>query len=399
MKPISLDGPPCCHLDDLFGSDALRRCAERRSALLAELQDTHGILVYGAGQTGRRIVRALRAAGHAPLGFLDDTASKQGTRIEGLPVWSPAHALRLHGPEPTIVVAMFTPNHSFRGTRRCLNELGFPSVMSLFALAACLPQELLPFYFLDKPERILSARDHYYRLFDSLIDRRSREELVRHLSFRLYVDADVLPEPIGLNYGYFGGHLADDVNFIDGGAFDGDSIAAFLKLVAGRFSRVFAFEPDALNFRKLTAFHEALPEPLRRRVELCNAALWSKSTRLPFEVTGTLGSALASGQGSEVAAVALDDCIRTSSPSFIKYDVEGAEREALLGARRLLERGDAVLAVAVYHQPDDLWSLPALIGEMNPAYRFGLRSHMEDGTDLMLYAMPSSIANGILHSN
>jgi hypothetical protein len=48
------------------------------------------------------------------------------------------------------------------------------------------------------------------------------------------------------------------------------------------------------------------------------------------------------------------------------------------------------LAVAVYHQPDDLWSLPALLREINPTYQFGLRSHMDDGTDLMLYAVPRS---------
>jgi hypothetical protein len=127
-------------------------------------------------------------------------------------------------------------------------------------------------------------------------------------------------------------------------------------------------------------------------VELCNAGLWSESTRLRFEATGTLGSAIGGQEGAEVAVVALDDYIHTSSPLFIKYDVEGAERPALLGARRLVERGDASLAVAVYHQPDDLWSLAALIREINATYRFGLRSHRDDGADLMLYALPACMA-------
>jgi FkbM family methyltransferase len=264
--------------------------------------------------------------------------------------------------------------------------------MSLFAITACLPDSLLPFYFLDRPEKVLAARDHYYRLFDSLIDERSREELVRHLLFRLYFDPDVLPEPIGMNFEYFGQLLPEDVSFVDGGAFDGDSVEAFLNAVGDRFSRVLAFEPDTLNFQKLELFRAALPHSIRTRIELCNAGLWSQSTHLKFAVTGTLGSALATGEGNEVPVVALDDYLQTSSPLFIKYDVEGAEHDALLGARRLLKRSNATLAVAVYHQPDDLWSLPSLIQTINPDYRFALRSHMDDGTDLMLYALPPCLS-------
>ncbi|HWG41730.1 MAG TPA: FkbM family methyltransferase [Gemmataceae bacterium] len=378
-------------LDELFGPGAAKRAEAIRQRLRENLHGASGILIYGSGRTGRTIARALKSAGLAPLAFLDDTPCKQGIEIDGLAVCSPVEARRRYGDGPTVLVAIFSPGHSFRGTRRRLEELGFRSVLSLFAVAACLPEKLLPFYFFDRPERVLAARDSYYRLFDALSDRRSREELVAHLRFRLEVDLEVLPEPVGLDYGYFAGRLADNVGFIDGGAFDGDSVRAFFQLAGCRFSRVIAFEPDALSFGKLTMYWQGLPDSVRERVELRNAGLWSGSTRLQFNATGTLGSSLGNGQGSEVAVVALDDLPHASFPLFIKYDVEGAERDALLGARRLLARGDTALAVAVYHRADDLWSLPALIREINPAYRFGLRSHMDDGADLMLYAVPPSL--------
>jgi FkbM family methyltransferase len=387
METASLRHP----LDELFGPDAATRADAIRHELREKLRAAPGVLIHGCGRSGRTIARALKSVGQTPLGFLDETPSKQGTQIDSLPVYAPAEARRLHDAGCVVLVAIFRPGHSFRATRRRLMDLGFRSVLSLFAVAAALPEELLPFYFFDRPERVLAARDEYYRLFDALSDPRSRAELVGHLRFRLQVDSDALPEPLGLDYGYFAGRLAEDVGFIDGGAFDGDSVGAFFKLVDGRFSRVIAFEPDALTFRKLRAYREGLPDALRQRVELCNAGLWSESTRLPFDATGTLGSALGNGQGTEVAVVALDDYAHTSSPLFVKYDVEGAERDALLGARRLLARGDTALAVAVYHRPDDLWSLAALIREINPAYRFGLRSHMDDGADLMLYAVPPSM--------
>jgi FkbM family methyltransferase len=377
-------------LDELFAPGAGDRAEAARERFRKTVFGASKILIYGSGRTGRSVAQALRSAGLPLLGFVDDTPSKQGTKIAGYPVWSPATARQLHGEDALVVVAIFVPGHSFRGSRQRLQALGFLQIVSVFAVAACFPEQLLPFYFFDRQASIFAARDAYYSLFDTLLDQRSQEELVRHLKFRLHVDSDALPEPVGLDYSYLGDRLPDTISFIDGGAFDGDSLQAFFKLVGTRFSNVLAFEPDACNFRKLTAYWQGLPDAIRRRVELCNAGLWSATTRLHFEATGTLGSTVGRGDGMDIRVVALDDDVRISTPLFIKYDVEGAEREALLGARRLLARGDATLAVAVYHYPDDLWALPALIRQINPTYRFGLRSHMDDGADLMLYAIPLS---------
>jgi FkbM family methyltransferase len=378
-------------LGELLGPDAAGRCAAVRHGLASRLRDASRILVFGAGRNGRRIVSALRAAGLNPSGFLDDTPSKQGTEVDGLPIGSSVEGGQRYGPGTLVVVSMFSPGHSFRATRRRLLDLGFDAVLSVFEMASCLPDDLLPFYFFDRPQRVLAARENYHRLFDSLIDRRSKEELLGHLAFRLYLDVDALPQPVGMDYGFLSQWLPDDVVFVDGGAFDGDSVQAFLRLSGERFSQVIAFEPDELNFRKLSAYRASLPTSLRSRVEVCNAGLWSESTRLRFDSTGTLGSALSNGEGEEIAVVCLDDYIDRTSPLFVKFDVEGAERNALLGAQRLLRRGNVALAVAVYHQPDDLWSLATLLHEINPGYEFGLRSHMDDGTDLMLYAVPKPL--------
>jgi FkbM family methyltransferase len=388
VKTVFTDETLRRRLGELLGPDAAERCAAVRNGLAAKLRQASKILVYGAGRNGRSIAGALRAAGLKPSGFLDDTPSKQGTEVDGLPIGSSVQGAQCYGPGTLVVVSMFSPGHSYRATRRRLSELGFDAVMSVFEIAACLPDDLLPFYYFDRPQRVLASREGFHRLFDCLIDRRSKEELLGHLAFRLYLDVDALPQPVGMDYGYLSGWLPDDVVFVDGGAFDGDSVQAFLRLSGERFGQVIAFEPDELNFRKLRAYRESLPTPLRSRVEVCNAGLWSESTRLRFDATGTLGSALSNGDGEEVAVVSLDDYIDRTSPLFVKFDVEGAERNALLGAQTLLRRGNVALAVAVYHQPDDLWSLAALLQEINPSYEFGLRSHMDDGTDLMLYAVP-----------
>jgi hypothetical protein len=134
-----------------------------------------------------------------PSGFLDDTPSKQGIEVDGLPIGSSMQGAQRYGPGTLVVVSMFSPGHSYRATRWHLSELGFEAVMSVFEIAACLPDDLLPFYYFDRPQRVLAAREDYYRLFDCLSDRRSKEELLGHLAFRLYLDVDALPEPACLN--------------------------------------------------------------------------------------------------------------------------------------------------------------------------------------------------------
>jgi FkbM family methyltransferase len=53
---------------------------------------------------------------------------------------------------------------------------------------------------------------------------------------------------------------------------------------------------------------------------------------------------------------------------FIKMDIEGAERNALAGARTTLRRFRPRMAISGYHRPDDTRKLPAVVGSIEPAY-------------------------------
>ena len=74
---------------------------------------------------------------------------------------------------------------------------------------------------------------------------------------------------------------------------------------------------------------------------------------------------------------------------FIKYDVEGAERDALLGSRSLIRQDSPRLLVSVYHRSADLWELPLLVRSLYPGASLYLRRM--DGVpawDIELYAVP-----------
>jgi hypothetical protein len=69
-------------------------------------------------------------------------------------------------------------------------------------------------------------------------------------------------------------------------------------------------------------------------------------------------------------------------------DIEGAEVEALRGARKTIEKHRPLLAICLYHQPQHLWEIPFLIKSWNLDYTFFIRSHYFNGFDTLLYAVP-----------
>ena len=60
---------------------------------------------------------------------------------------------------------------------------------------------------------------------------------------------------------------------------------------------------------------------------------------------------------------------------MIKMDVEGAERETLLGCRQMIARCQPALIVSCYHRNEDLFDLPLLVKKLYPGYRLFLRHH------------------------
>lgn len=74
-------------------------------------------------------------------------------------------------------------------------------------------------------------------------------------------------------------------------------------------------------------------------------------------------------------------------PTFIKMDVEGAELDAINGARRMIEGPEPMSAVCLYHQQDHLWQIPSFIRGRSSRNRLVLRRHADEGWKLGCCAM------------
>ena len=95
------------------------------------------------------------------------------------------------------------------------------------------------------------------------------------------------------------------------------------------------------------------------------------------------------GQGQDsVECVTLDQALRDVTPTILKFDIEGAELDALAGAREVIARSRPVLAVSCYHQQSHLWEIPLELARTCHDYQFFLRPHGVEGWDLLCYAVP-----------
>lgn len=166
-----------------------------------------------------------------------------------------------------------------------------------------------------------------------------------------------------------------DEVFWDLGAYDGDTVADFMRLVDGRYRQIVAVEPDEKNCKKLRAALADIP-----RAQALPYAVWHTGGTLDFAGKAGRNSAVAEAAAKKVqsvAAVTLDDLLAETGcpPTFIKFDVEGAEEAALHGGAALLAKYRPKLALSCYHRTEDIYRLPLLLKQLAPAYRLYLRHH------------------------
>jgi len=148
-------------------------------------------------------------------------------------------------------------------------------------------------------------------------------------------------------------------------------------------SRVLAIEPDPSNAARLRA-------SMGPNTQLHEVLLGRSAGSARFSGEGTMASSRSDGGALEVRVATLDELTRGERPTFIKLDVEGDELIALQGGVQMLRREQPVVAVCVYHRPEDLWTIPLFLDECLPDHSKFLRAHAWDGFELMAYAVPQA---------
>jgi FkbM family methyltransferase len=366
-------------LSETRDAGELRRSLTARYAALAPGR-IRELAILGAAEEGKRLAGLCVGRGIRVRAIVDDNPVRQGRMIGGQAVVATAALTELPHHVPVVIAS-----HRVLKAADQLRAAGFATVAPFGMLQVLDPAAFPPHMFYDGLiEDLLANRAAYLQLADMLADDMSRRVLDAILAFRLSFDPSVL-RPI-VEWDLYGPrdllHYGDDEVYVDGGAYDGDSIRLFIERVRGRYSRVLAFEPDRSTFKRLVANFAD-----EKRVEPINAGLHRQKEVLRFDNAGTRGSLLVEEGGIEIPVVGLDEILDGDRVTLIKMNIEGAEQDALAGAGRAIQRWAPKLAISVYHRPSDLWQIPRIVRELRSDYDLYLRQHDGGIIETVLYAI------------
>lgn len=356
------------------------RLAERWPALKAGKPEAVAIL--GAASEGVRLAALCRAAGIDVSLIADDNPDRVGTEVEGQRVQPTARLSELGRSIPLVIAS----HRVLSATKRFRGE-GFQTVVPFAALQVLDPASYPPHMFYDGLlEDLFANRDRYLRLSEGLADDLSRAVLDAAIGFRLTMDAEVLDSVLETEL--YGSDciqpFAEDEVYIDGGAFDGDSIEIFTREVEGKFDRILAFEPDPETFERLSnRFAQD------QRITAIAKGLSSKPAVLRFQNDGSRGSLFSDAGSLAIEVTGIDHELSGKRASYIKMNIEGAELDALDGASETIRRYAPKLAISAYHHPSHLWQVPAKALELRDDYQLYFRQHDGGIIETVLYAVPS----------
>ena len=175
--------------------------------------------------------------------------------------------------------------------------------------------------------------------------------------------------------------------FVDGGSCDGMSSVRFLEQCGGHCQKIYCFEPDGKNIERIRGnFRSRNIE----NYEIVAKGLWNEEQELLFAANGSANSHIVQSEESsavKIQVTALDEVLAGQRASFIKMDIEGAEYKALQGAKRTIAAYKPKLAVCVYHKPEDIWEIPAMVLNIRSDYQLYFRHYSVGPLETVMYAL------------
>lgn len=235
-------------------------------------------------------------------------------------------------------------------------------------------------------EDLFESREEYESLAQLLRDQKSVRTLDAILQYRQSLDVTSLIPVLDLDVWHSDNLISypDDGVYIDGGAYDGDTVRMYVEHARNRFARIIAFEPDPNTFDRLRDNFAN-----DRRIEPIKFGMFDRKDVLRFSNSASRASLIHYDGEIEVPVTSIDEILKGDPVTFIKMNIEGAELKALHGAAHSIRTHKPTLAISAYHAPAHLWQVPQTILEIDSAYDLYLRQQDGGSVETVIYAVPT----------
>lgn len=354
--------------------ESIRRMCEKEKQntdRIRTLLSGKPLILYGAGTIGSSVAQVLKQSQIEVSCFCDK--NKTGHEASsGLPIISPQQMIKQYHNANVIVCSENYKNEIIRDLTQLNVRLDHIYTRDRLHLNEMTYQDFLP------------HMDGCRWTFDFLEDDKSKQVLMERI--RCYLTSMPITSS-GAENQYFDPEiitLGSQEIFVDGGMYTGDTAQTFFRFSNHQYEHYYGFEPDQENF---LAAKKCLCS--QTGITLEEKGLWSKNMRLAFNGNLTSSSRLEeSTENNSVEVIALDIFFQGKKPpTFIKMDIEGAELEALKGAKQLICGYKPKLAICVYHKREDIYTIPKLLRNFRDDYKFYLRHYSDTIYETVLYAV------------
>lgn len=308
------------------------------SSVISAMKKSHNVYIYGAGELGRDAGLYLQKLGVTIAGYtVDDKFYLSNKKIvlkgdkdleyEVVRLSECLDFLKTNG---FLIWGMASPSK----LKKALSEENIPEAWITYDV-----------YSMWKDKLFAHKHEEEFRETRALFD----DELSRK-TFDAYLkiyDGDVLDDVENLTDDIYFNELTQENRkqgcFVDGGGYIGDTATKYAKIY-GTKQKIYAFEPDPTNFRRLIENTKEL------NIVPVNSGCWSESTTLHFDERRDSASSILENGSTEIKVTSIDEVIGEDKVSFVKLDVEGSELEALIGASNIIKRDMPILAISAYHK-------------------------------------------------
>lgn len=311
------------------------------------------IVLYGMGNGAQKIIDELKKIGKTPSGVFASDGFVRGHSFCSMPVMSYAEA-KAKFPDMIVLQSFGTQlDDVIANIKRIERET------TLFAPDLAVIGEGI----LTK-EYLKNNKNDIEFIYSRLADEQSKKVFKNVLEYKLSGDINLLFDcetTVGEAYDNIL-KLNDNETYIDLGAYRGDTVDEFLGKVGG-FNKIYAVEPDIKSYKKLCLAHSD-------KAECINAAVSNSVGKVAFNTKNSRSSAVGEG-GSLIDAISVDSL--SQGATYIKMDVEGNEKNAIIGAKDTIKAFAPKLNIAAYHRVYDLIDLPLEVLKIEPDYKVYLR--------------------------
>ena len=266
--------------------------------------------------------------------------------------------------------------------KKRLDYMGFKN-FSYLAFYKYSKLELVPPPFIvDFKEDYKINKKQYQEVYNLLEDKKSKQIFEKVINFKISFDYNFM-EGFTNNFKeqYFDKDLVPNIKnitFLDGGGYVGDTLPNIMRNFPD-FKKIYLIEPNQLHINIAKREFGNI-----KNIEFINSGLGSKK----IKYSNTQIKQNNCNHNYQAVDINTIDNIVNTKIDFIKLDIEGAEQDAIDGAKNTISKYKPLLAICIYHKAEDWHKIPQKVLEINSKYKIYIRHYMEGIFETVMYFIP-----------